>query len=103
MTIPRPVHVKSRTRIGKEIIVDPTDSDEEYTAEMLSATNVLECPNSEERLDALRTPVRAAGIKRIARKSGVQRSKAQAFVNQGVSQHPSTIVKIEAALRSITS
>ena len=42
VTIPRPVHVKLRTRIGKEITVDPTDTDEDYTAEMLSATGVLE-------------------------------------------------------------
>ncbi len=45
VTIPRPVHVKSRTRIGKEITVDPTDTDEDYTAEMLSATDVLEYGN----------------------------------------------------------
>ena len=41
-TIPRPVHVNPRTRIGKEITVDPTDTDEDFTAEMLSATDVLE-------------------------------------------------------------
>jgi DNA-binding phage protein len=100
VTIPRPVHVKSRTRIGKEIIVDPTDTDEDYTAEMLSATDVLEYRDPEKRLDALRTAVRAAGIKRIARMSGVARSKLQAFVNQGVTPHISTIAKIEAILRS---
>jgi len=30
--------------------------------------------------------------------SGVQRSKIQAFVNQGTTPHPSTIAKIEAAV-----
>jgi hypothetical protein len=35
VTIPRPVEVRLRTRIGKEITVDPTDTDEDYTAEML--------------------------------------------------------------------
>jgi DNA-binding phage protein len=98
VTIPRPVHVKSRTHIGKEITVDPTDTGEDYTAEMLSATDVVEYRNPEEKLDALRAAVRVAGIKRIARLSGVQRSKVQAFVNQGATPHPSTIAKIEAAL-----
>jgi hypothetical protein len=97
-TIPRPVHVKSRTQIGKEITVDPTDTDEDYTAEMLTATDVLEYRNHEEKLDALRAAVRAAGIKRIARLSGVHRSKVQAFVNQRATPHPPTIAKIEAAL-----
>jgi K+-transporting ATPase c subunit len=45
--------------------------------------------------------VRAAGIKRIARISGVQRSKVQAFVNQGATPHSSTILKIEAPLRGV--
>jgi hypothetical protein len=36
VTIPRPVYVKSRTYVGKEITVDPTDTDEDYTAEMLT-------------------------------------------------------------------
>ena len=98
VTIPRPVHVTLRTRIGKEVTVDPTDTDEDYTAEMLSATNVLEYRDREEKLGSLRALVRAAGIKRIARISGVQRSKLQAFVNQGTTPHPSTIAKIEAAL-----
>jgi DNA-binding phage protein len=100
VTIPRPVHVKLRTRIEKEITVDPTDTDEDYTAEMLSATAVLEHRNSEEKLDALRAAVRAAGIKRTARMSGAPRSKLQAFVNQGTTPQPSTIAKIEAALFS---
>jgi DNA-binding phage protein len=98
VTIPRPVHVKSRTRIGKEITVDPTDSDKDFTAEMLNATDVVEYRNPEEKLDGLRAAVRAAGIKRIARLSGLQRSKVQAFVNQGATPHPSSIAKIEAAL-----
>jgi len=58
VTIPRPVHVKSRTRVGKEITVDPTDTDEDYTAEMLSATDVLQYRSPEEKLDALRAAVR---------------------------------------------
>jgi hypothetical protein len=29
VTIPRPVHVKLRTRIGKELTADPTDANED--------------------------------------------------------------------------
>ena len=100
VTISRPVHVKSRTRIGKEITVDPTETDEDYTAEMLSATDVLQYRDPEEKLEALRAAVIAAGIKRIARISGVARSQLQAFVNQGTTPLPSTVAKIEAALQS---
>jgi DNA-binding phage protein len=99
VTIPRPVDVKARTRIGKEITVDPTDTDEGYTAEMFSATDVLEYTAPEEKLDALRAAVKTAGIQRIARMSGVPRSKVQAFVNEGTMPHPSTIAKIAPALR----
>jgi hypothetical protein len=42
LTISRPVYVKSRTRIGKQITVNPTETDENYTVEMLSATDVLQ-------------------------------------------------------------
>ena len=97
VTIPRPVHVKSRTRIGKEITVDPTDTDEDFTAEMLSATDVLEYRTPGEKLEALRGAVKAAGIKRIARAAG-SRSQIQAVVNEGKTPHESTIAKIEAAL-----
>ena len=62
VTIPRPVHVKLRTRIGKEITVDPTDTDEDFTAEMLSATDVLQSSNRYEKVDRLRVAVKAAGI-----------------------------------------
>jgi plasmid maintenance system antidote protein VapI len=65
---------------------------------MPSATNVLEYRNPEEKLDALRVAVKAAGIKRIARISGVRRSTLQAFVNQKTTLHPPTIARIEAAL-----
>jgi hypothetical protein len=69
----------SRTRIGKEITVDPTDSDEDFTAEMLSATDVLQYRSPAEKLEVLRAAVEAAGIKRIARTSGVPRSQLQAL------------------------
>ena len=101
MTIPRPVHVKLRTRIGKEITVDPTDTDENYTAEMLSATDVLAYRSAEEKLEALRAAVRAAGIKQIARISGVPRSQLQRFVSRKSTPNAATITKIEAALRRL--
>ena len=60
----------------------------------------LEYRSAQEKLEAFRAAVKAAGIKRIARISGVPRSQFQTFVNQGVTPQPSTIVKIEAALRA---
>ena len=62
LTIARAVRVKSVTSIGKEVIVDPTDSDEGLTAEMLSETSTIEYANPGEALDALRARVREAGI-----------------------------------------
>ena len=103
VTIPRPVHVRSRTRIGKEITVDPTDTDEDFTAEMLSATNVLAYHSPQEKLEDLRVAVIAARIKRIARISGVPRSQLQGLVNGSTTPTAATIAKIEAALRRITS
>jgi hypothetical protein len=100
LLIPRPVRVESKQIIGKEVIVDPTDTDEGLTAEMLSATEVLIYENATKRLDALRKKIRAAGVKRVARASGVSRSEVQAIVNQGVIPQESTIAKLESVLRS---
>jgi transcriptional regulator with XRE-family HTH domain len=94
------VRVESKEIIGKEVIVDPTDTDEGLTAEMLSATEVLIYENATKRLDALRKKIRAAGVKRVARASGVSRSEVQAIVNQGVIPQESTIAKLESVLRS---
>jgi len=44
-TIPRPVRIASVTHVGKEIIVDPTDTTEGLTAELLGATTVVEYRN----------------------------------------------------------
>jgi hypothetical protein len=62
----RPVRVEWITAIGKEVIVDPTDTDEGLTAEMLSETSVLEYHDPAERLDQLRAAVRVAGGKPVA-------------------------------------
>jgi DNA-binding phage protein len=103
VTIPRPVQVTSRTRIGKEITVDPTDTDEDFTAEMLSATDVLEYRAREEKLEPLRAAVRAAGIKRVARVSGVPRSQLQGFVSRRTTPNTATIATIKAALEKLNA
>jgi DNA-binding phage protein len=97
VTIPRPVHVRFRTHIGKEITVDPTDTDEDYTAEMLSATDVLEYHDEREKLNSLRAEIRALGVNAVARESGVSPSRVQAFVNEGARPHPETIAKLRRA------
>ncbi|MHB8380708.1 MAG: helix-turn-helix domain-containing protein [Acidimicrobiales bacterium] len=97
LTIPRPVRVESKGTIGKEVIVDPTDTDEGLTAEQLSATSVVQYRDPGERLDALRAKIKAVGIKPLARTTGVSRRLIQAFANQGKTPHVSTLEKLEAA------
>jgi transcriptional regulator with XRE-family HTH domain len=92
------VHVESKEIIGKEVIVDPTDTAEGLTAEMLSATEVLLYENATKRLDALRTKIRATGIKLVARASGVSRSEIQAIINEGAIPQESTITRLEGSL-----
>jgi DNA-binding phage protein len=94
------VHVTSIEHIAKEVIVDPTDADEDLTAEMLSATEVLLYENASKRLDALRAKIRAAGIKPVARDSGASRSQLQAIVNEGSVPHESTVVRLDGVLQS---
>jgi hypothetical protein len=101
LLIPRPVSVAFKTAIGKEVIVDPTDTDEGLTAEMLGATEVLEYENLSQRVDALRAKIRAFGDnKHLAKESGLSDRALRAIVNQGVLPHKSTIEKLEAALRA---
>jgi DNA-binding phage protein len=98
--IPRPVRVETKTAIGKEVIVDPTDANEDLTAEMLSATEVLVYENATKRLHALQAKIRAVGIKSVARASGVSRSEIQAIINAGSVPHESTIARLEYVLQS---
>lgn len=65
-TIARPVHVSSKTYIGKEVIVDPTDIDEGLTAEMLSTTDTLEYVPKDDELKYLRDRVKRHGVHRAA-------------------------------------
>ena len=99
LLIPRSVRVEHVTPIGKEVIVDPTDTDEDLTAEMLGATAVLEYEDLSERIDALRAKIRAFGDnKQLAKESGLSDRALRAIVNQGVPPRKSTIEKLEAAL-----
>lgn len=77
LTIPRPVHVASIEHMGKEVIVDPTDTPEELTAEQLSATDPVIYRDAHKTYDALRARVRAAAISRAAREAQVSRFKRQ--------------------------
>jgi hypothetical protein len=102
LTIPRPVHVESVTAIGKEIIVDPTDTDEELTAEMLSATEVLEYHDPDEDLEALRSAIREIGVKPVAHEIGISDRQLRSIVNKGFHPHGSTIDKLVSAIAKIT-
>jgi hypothetical protein len=100
-SISRPVRVEEVTPMGKEVIVDPTDTDEGLTAEMLSMTEVLEYHNQRERLDALRAQMTASNesLATIARKGRIDRRTLQRFVYQGATLHCSTIEKLKTALK----
>lgn len=87
--------------MGKEVIVDPTDTPEELTAEELSATDPVIYRDSQKRYDALRARIRAAGISIVAREAKVSRATLKAFVNQGAVPHQATAAKIEAALNTL--
>jgi DNA-binding phage protein len=102
-TIARPVRVQSVTRIGKELTADPTDTNEDYTAEMLSASEVLRYVDPQDRFEPLRAAIRKAGVKAVARLSGLARSQLQRFVNRGSQPNASTVAKIETSLRTLSS
>ncbi len=101
LTIPRPVNVTSIEHMGKEVIVDPTDTLEELTAEQLTATDPVIYRDARQTYEHLRERIRAGGISGVAREAGVSRSVVKAFVNQGTAAHPSTIAKLEAALAQL--
>ena len=98
LLISRPVFVETKGAIGKEVIVDPTDTNEGLTAEILSATEVVIYEHATEKLEALRAKIRATGVKLVARASGVSRSEIQAIANGGTRPHRSTIAKLEPVL-----
>lgn len=94
------MRVEHVTPIGKEVIVDPTDTDEGLTAEMLGATEILEYHDQGERLDSLRVQIMEAreSLAAVAREAKIDRRTLQRFVNQGVTLHESTIDRLEAAV-----
>lgn len=96
LTIPRPVHVKTIHHMGKEVIADPTDTAEGFTAEQLYATDPVVYQNKSEGLEALRAQIRMIGVNVVARETSVSRSAVQAFVNRGATLQSATLAKIEA-------
>jgi hypothetical protein len=100
LTIPRPVRVEWIMAIGKEVVVDPTDTDEGLTAEMVSETSVVEYHDPVERLEALRAAVRAVGIKTVARETGLSPRHLREFVNRKTTPLETTIGKIKVAVQA---
>jgi hypothetical protein len=99
LTIPRPVHATLVSHLGKEVIVDPTDTSEDLTAEELNATEPVIYRDEHARIDDLRARVWAAGVKRVARAAiGVSLSTIQRLVNYGTTIQSSKLSQIEAAL-----
>jgi hypothetical protein len=102
LTIPRPVHATSILHLGKEVIVDPTDTSEDVTAEELNATEPVIYRDECERIEALRARIRAAGVKRVARAAiGVTLSTIHRFVSRGTKIHASKLARIETALQAL--
>ncbi len=67
LTIPRPVHATLISHLGKEVIVDPTDTSEDLTAEELNATAPVVYRDECAWIESLRARVGAAGVKRVTR------------------------------------
>jgi hypothetical protein len=102
LTIPRPVHATLISHLGKEVIVDPTDTSEDLTAEELNATEPVIYRDEGQRIDDLRARVRAAGVKRVARAAiGVTLSTIHRFVTHGTKIHASKLARIEVALQAL--
>ncbi|MFZ0573800.1 MAG: hypothetical protein WA304_10610 [Candidatus Cybelea sp.] len=88
--------------LGEEVVVDPTDTSEDLTAEELNATEPVIYRDEGTRIDDLRARVRGAGVKRVARAAiGVSLSTIQRFVNHATKLHASKLARIEAALQSV--
>jgi hypothetical protein len=98
LTIPRPVRATSVEHIGKEVIVDPTDTSEDLTAEELNATEPVVYRDEVERIDVLRASVRREGINQVARAAKrVCLRTIQRFASGG-NVHSPNLAAIEAAL-----
>ena len=75
LTIPRPVHATLISHLGKEVIVDPTDTSEDLTAEELNATAPVVYRDECAWIESLRARVGAAGVKRDMRNRYRQSNK----------------------------
>lgn len=92
------LYVETVEHMGKEVVVDPTDTSEELTTELLNATDPVIYRNASEACERLRARIHAAGVSTVTRVAKVSRSSVQAFVNQGTVPQRATIAKIEAAV-----
>ncbi len=101
LTIRRPVRVTKIHHMGKEVIVDPTDSSEEVSAEQLYATDPVIYRDECGELAELRAEIREIGVKVVAREAGAARSRIQAFINNGVTPRASTLARIDAAVKRL--
>jgi len=97
-TIARPVRVASVTHVGKEIIVDPTDTAEGLTAEELFGSTQLEYRDKRASLDDLRERVKAFGIRRIARSTRLRTQTIVDFVRGKAIPRDSTVGRLLRAL-----
>lgn len=97
-TTARPVCVASVTHVGKEIIVDPTDTAEGLTAEELFGSAQIEYYDERRSLDDLRKRVKAFGIRETARKARVSLQTVHNFVHGKTHPHPATLRKLRAAM-----
>lgn len=99
-TTARPVRVESITHVGKEIIVDPTDTAEGLTAEELFGTAQTEYHDERASLDGLRERVKAFGIRKTAQKARMSVRPVRNFVHGKTHPHPSTLRRMrEATMR----
>jgi len=99
LTIARPVRVESIVLIGKEVVVDPTDTDEGLTAEILSETEVVAYHDPGEHLAQLRAGVKARGVKPVAREAQLDERQVRRFANDGIVPRRSTLYAIAGALQ----
>lgn len=98
-TTARPVRVEFVTHVGKEIIVDPTDTGEGLSAEELFGTTQVEYHDRRASLEELRERVKAFGIRKTASKARVSVRAVRNFVRGKTHPHPSTLRRLREATK----
>jgi hypothetical protein len=101
LTIPRPVHVTSIEHMGKEVIVDPTDTPEELPGRAAERDGSCDLSRYSQNV---RFAARADPRRRHFPRG--TRGRGEPFGRQDVREprddpHPSTIAKLEAALERL--